>query len=613
MGPRCSPARQLQNLFTFLSPEANTAPGMPPATGYLSLERRNRLGRNHKQRLRRSPWATPRPRLCPPPRRRRQERDKGQSARRGGQRRQERQPSPHRASRAATLSLGGSGGWGARPEIGPQQAPPQPRRGPQVPATAARCTLRQSTPAARRVSGRPGGVRPAAGAPPFGPGSSGARTPIVPGPVSPTRPSRSPPRGPVPRAPLRKRNAKPCRSHTQTGAGQRLRRADAYLRAGQPRPPTAGQPARSAPPREPEASRLRNVRHESAPGAWATLLGHAPGTPPPARSLPGRLRPAVAAARRARSRLSVWVGVCRREDVGAGEAPGKNSSSPSQRETVLRGRRAMSPDHVSGDRNAPGRAGSERPDAAPRAPALQDPRRADGAGRAGRGADLHLSAPHGLCPLPRRGPAEAPSRMHALPSLRACPVVLTRDPRCSPGCKQDPASPVLRLHGVLWLRTRPRASRFGEWLACAGPRPAAASPGNSSRANPGTLWGETRRAPQCVPWRSGCRPGFQDCSVRESPNPGGRGMLARRTLRGWGLSCAGGVKSPDKGRGDSLSLIFRFGSSSGIRSKFLAAFRDKKKNGCALYHPFDVTVFLIFPRTKGHISLSWQTVIPRAS
>lgn len=46
-------------------------------------------------------------------------------------------------------------GWGMRPEIGAQQAPPQPRRGPQVPATAARCTLRQSTPAARRVSGRP--------------------------------------------------------------------------------------------------------------------------------------------------------------------------------------------------------------------------------------------------------------------------------------------------------------------------------------------------------------------------------------------------------------------------------------------------------------------------
>lgn len=182
----------------------------------------------------------------------------------------------------------------------------------------------------------------------------------------------------MPRAPLRKRNARPCGSHTQTGAGQRLGRAKAYLSAEQPRPPTAGQPVRSAPPGQPGASRPRNVRHESARGAWARLLDHAPATPPatpparattekpgPPRSLEGTARflgglgstgsarparsqcgfdAAVAAACRARNRLSVWEArsADRKSSGGeGGEDSGKSQPYASQRETVLRGRRAI--------------------------------------------------------------------------------------------------------------------------------------------------------------------------------------------------------------------------------------------------------------------------------
>lgn len=291
---------------------------------------------------------------------------------------------------------------------------------------------------------------------------------------------------------MRKRNARPCRSRTQTGAGQRLGRANAYLSAEQPRPPTAGQPVRSAPPCQPGASRPRNVRHESARGAWARLLDHAPSHAPSQAPVPSNHREAGASAeprgnckvprRTGKYRLcpprslavrlrrccrggsqgakpSFCLGgeVCRRKDVGgAGRTPGKVSlpllsvrrpfevAGPSRRTTsaatathpVVQGTARRWPGRPLGRPclSRPCRVGALRCRTEGTGPAgFPQSQRCRPGWPAGLTCTCRLGTACARCRA--RGPAKSASRMCALPSLHACPVVLSRDTRFPPGCE----------------------------------------------------------------------------------------------------------------------------------------------------------------------------------
>lgn len=114
------------------------------------------------------------------------------------------------------------------PPTGPGQGSPRAScvRAPWLPE-GFRVTRAESAPPPARV---PAWQRE----PPFGPSSSARSSPLSPHQSLPPI-LRARHRGPMPWAPLRKRNARPCLSHSQTRTGQRLPGAGAYLRAGQPK------------------------------------------------------------------------------------------------------------------------------------------------------------------------------------------------------------------------------------------------------------------------------------------------------------------------------------------------------------------------------------------
>lgn len=113
-----------------------------------------------------------------------------------------------------------------------------------------------------------------------------------------------------------------------------------------------------------------------------------------------------------------------------------------------------------------------------------------------RGADLHLSARHGLCPLPRQGPREIRFTNERAPvSSRLPGCAVQRHPVFS-RLRVKPCLPYSSASRCPLAPHPPQDEPLQRAVGLCGPQTSGGFTWElDGRANPGALWGERRRGP----------------------------------------------------------------------------------------------------------------------